>query len=205
MESIAGLILLGGTSRRFGRPKHLAPLGGVPFLIHAIDNMAAQSAPLLLATGAAAVPPELAPAGEMVCVGDDPYQGAGPLAGIRAGLAWLHRQADAPGWLFSAPVDVPFLPRDLAPALCEAARSAGCASAYAATGTQHHAAIAVWHRRALAVIDELLAAGPGPVMAAHERLGGVRVERDDEDAFFNVNTPEDYLRACRLIAAATEN
>jgi len=36
---IAGLVLAGGAGRRFGSPKQLAELGGVPLLQHAVDAM----------------------------------------------------------------------------------------------------------------------------------------------------------------------
>lgn len=203
MRGIAGIILLGGASRRFGRPKGLVELGGTPLLARVIERTGTQTWPLALATGACAeAPPGIIAARGLPCLDDDRFAGAGPLAGIRAGLAWLATEGGMPDWLFSTPVDVPFLPVGLAPALREAALAAGGSSAYAVTGTQHHAAIAVWHRRALRDLDELLAQGPAPVMAAHDRLGGAPLVRDDAEAFLNVNTPEDLERAAGLLGQA---
>ncbi len=96
---VTGLILAGGTSRRFGRDKALAEVGGVPFvaLVHAA--LTAHAGEVLVATGAE---PRAYPVAARVVL--DPAVDGGPLAGLAAGLA-----ACSTPWLLSAAVDLPFL------------------------------------------------------------------------------------------------
>lgn len=93
---IAGLVLAAGGSRRFGAPKQLAQLGGVPLLEHALRAIAAVPAvdPVLLALGAhadairAAV--DLHGAEPLVV----PGWAEGQAASLRAGVAALARRPD---------------------------------------------------------------------------------------------------------------
>ncbi len=75
---VVGLVLAGGQSRRFGRPKSEAVLGGVPLLARARRALAPVCSTVVVGR-----PPEL----------PDLRPGMGPLGGIEAGLAW----ADAMG------------------------------------------------------------------------------------------------------------
>ena len=56
MSAIGGLVLAAGEGRRFGGPKQLAELDGVPLLQHAVDAMegADDADPVRVALGARA-------------------------------------------------------------------------------------------------------------------------------------------------------
>jgi len=103
MTRILGLILNGGTSRRFGAPKAEALLEGKPLIGHVADRFAPQVEAVAVAGDVCGLP--------FPALDDRPFFGAGPLAGIHAGLDWA-AGADAV-WLVSAPCDVPWLPLNL--------------------------------------------------------------------------------------------
>lgn len=103
---VDGLILAGGQGVRFGgRNKALISWQGAPLLAHVAARLGPQVEKLLvsanedLARISAIVSPALP---------DNPDEGAGPLAGVLAGLA--HSRAE---WLATVPTDMPLLPFNL--------------------------------------------------------------------------------------------
>ncbi len=117
----------------------------------------------------------------------------GPLAGMVAGLGWAERQGLAT--LLIVPGDTPFLPADLLARLGEAPAVAE------AGGRVHHLVchLPVGVRPRLAAA---LASGHSRVGHALEALGARRVRFDDEAAFLNINTPQDYRQARERFAGA---
>ncbi len=83
LSGVAGIVLAGGRSSRFGSDKLAAEREGVPLLHHAVLRVAevADDVVVVLAPGAsgAGLPPG-------VRVANDPTEGEGPLAGLHAGL-----------------------------------------------------------------------------------------------------------------------
>jgi len=79
---LVGVLLVGGESRRFGRPKQLAHSQGVSFAEHVATALAAVAAEVVVA-GAGELPAALA---ELARVEDAPGS-RGPLAGVLGALA----------------------------------------------------------------------------------------------------------------------
>ncbi len=84
-ERLAGLVLAGGRSARFGRDKLAEPVGGRPLIHHAIDALRTVGAEITVVTS-----PDVGQAVPSDCrVVHDPRPFEGPLAGVAAGLASL--------------------------------------------------------------------------------------------------------------------
>ena len=87
---IAGVVLAGGAGRRFGSPKQLAELGGVPLLQHAIDAMLAVPAldRVVVVLGAAAehvaAAVKFADAEPLICVDWEEGMAASLRCGVEA-------------------------------------------------------------------------------------------------------------------------
>jgi molybdopterin-guanine dinucleotide biosynthesis protein A len=187
---IAGLLLAGGQSQRFGAEKAMAELRGRPMIEIVAERFAdfqgvAVSAPAQ--SGAAA----FARARGYSLIEDDPASPAGPLAGICAGLEW----AAAGGFshLATAPCDTPLLPQNLYTTL--AAELSEASAAFVATGEGDHALCALWRIGLLAPLRETLAAGNHPAIRNFLLANGARrLTFADAAAFANANTPEELAR-----------
>src|SRR5690349_16515559 len=101
---IAGLVLAGGQSSRFGSNKALALLGGETLAGRMVRVMRGQCAHVALSAREALLGPEV------LTLADPAGVAPGPLAGVLAGLRWAKSAGAA--WLVTAPCDAPLLPED---------------------------------------------------------------------------------------------
>ncbi|HEY0295065.1 MAG TPA: molybdenum cofactor guanylyltransferase MobA [Bordetella sp.] len=190
MLGVGGLILAGGRGSRLREAdKGWLMLAGLPLVDHVAQRLAPQVDTLLISANRN--PERYAQYGQVLA--DDPLFGAwsGPLAGVAAGLrAW------SGPWLVVAPCDTPFLPRDMAARLIDAAQARGAPLAVArAAGRRHSVCMAL--RTSLADdLRDYLQGGDRKVEHWQTRVGGVEADFDDAPhAFFNINTPEDLAAA----------
>ena len=183
---IAGIVLAGGRSRRFGRDKAREPLAGRPLIAWSLDALE-PACDRLAVNG----PPELAALFGLPAVADlDGAQG-GPLAGLAGALAWAASQGCS--HCLTAPCDTPFLPHDLAGRLAAAASDVPVVGARA---LRRHPLCARW-RVDLAVRLAEIARTPDqpPLQRLVDELGGAWADFRDEGAFANLNTPEEFAAA----------
>lgn len=196
MKQPYGVILAGGQATRMGGgDKGLRMLGGQSLLARVEARLAPQVAQLALnANGDAA---RFAGIGLPVIA--DSIEGfAGPLAGVLAGMDWAaSKGADT---IVTAAADTPFFPCDLVPQLLLASEGMAHPLVLAATpdakrGTARHPTFGLWP---VALRDDLRAAllgGLRKVVLWTQEHGGREALFPQEDAFFNVNTPDDLARA----------
>jgi molybdopterin-guanine dinucleotide biosynthesis protein A len=100
----------------------------------------------------------------------------------------------------TAAVDTPFLPSDLVTRLRAAAAAAGAEAAVAATrgpeGLKLHPAFGLWPVERRGALADALAAGRRRVRDWSAACGASTAVFDTEgDPFFNINTPDDLVRA----------
>lgn len=185
--AIAGLVLAGGRSRRFGRDKALAEFGGRTLLQRAIDRFSPCGACAVAARDNPDAAEHARALGAAV-LRDAPRAAEGPLAGIAAGLAW----ASAEGFelLAVAPCDAPLLAWRHYARLLAAIEERP--AAFAAAGDDDHPLCAIWRCDQRAALDNALAGGRHPAVRSVLRsIGARRVKFGDTGAFANANTARD--------------
>jgi molybdopterin-guanine dinucleotide biosynthesis protein A len=186
-ELIAGVVLAGGRSVRFGGEKAAALLAGTPLFMWAVRRLQRTCASVAVNTRPATEAETLARGARLPVLHDAAGDAAGPLAGVKAGLIWA-RQTGASS-LAVSPCDAPLLPDDLFARL-SAAAGAGAAMAETVDGPQP--LCAVWPVSALPTLTQALAGGAHPATwRMLDSLGARRVRFEAADAFANLNTPED--------------
>jgi molybdopterin-guanine dinucleotide biosynthesis protein A len=183
---IAGVVLAGGRSRRFGRDKALEPLDGQP-LAHWSLAALRPGAACLAVNGSAALAARLA----LPLVEDLAGAAAGPLAGIVGALAWAGSAGCS--HLMTAPCDTPFLPAGLAAAL---AGAIGRAPVAAARAERVHALCALWRVDLAGRLAPIARQADQPsLQALIEDLGGAYADFPREADFANLNTQADLAAA----------
>jgi len=196
MKQPLGVILAGGqASRMGGGDKGLRSLGGQTLLARVEARLSPQVAGLAL--NANGDPTRFDGLGLPV-IADSVEGFAGPLAGVLAGLDWAAAQGAET--IVTAAADTPFFPCDLVPQLLHASEGMAHPLVLATTpdperGRARHPTFGLWP---VALRDDLRAAlecGLRKVVLWTDRHGGREALFPDEDAFFNVNTPDDLTRA----------
>jgi len=186
------LVLAGGEGRRLDAPKAWIDFAGRPLLLHVLDRLAplATTRPIVVARPRQPLPP-----GPYRRV-DDTEPGAGPLAGLAAGLGAVERAASR---VAVSACDYPFADPALFRALHAADREA---DVVVPRGAGHlHPLQAVWRSDAGPVCAALLAEGERRVRFALARLTTRVIEArdlegvDPDRALLNVNVPAELDRA----------
>lgn len=190
---IVGLVLAGGRSSRFGREKAMAHVAGRPMIAWVLDVLKPDCAEVAISAKAGTEAADFADRMGYVTLPDEGADPQGPLAGVRAGLAWARAEgADA---LATAPCDTPFLPAGLVANLVRG-WTLGDGARVATSPNGMEPLCALWPAAALELIGETLAAGRHPpIRQVLERLRAVAVAFSDPTAFANLNTPLDYAAA----------
>lgn len=191
--TVPAVILAGGLSRRMGGgDKGLRLLAGRPLIAHVAGRLA-DCAPL--AINANGDPARFA-AVDLPVIADGIAGHLGPLAGILAAMDWAAGLGASQ--VLTAPADTPFLPPDL---LFRLLTPGQAAFAIGPEG-QEHPTIGLWPVAAAADLRAALRGGMRRVRDWTVSVGAVRVAFADEAAFFNVNAPEDLVRAEGILADA---
>jgi molybdopterin-guanine dinucleotide biosynthesis protein A len=193
----AAVLLAGGSARRMGGgDKSLNMLAGRPILTHIIDRIRPQVAALALnANGDLARFDEW----DLPVIADLVPDKPGPLAGIHAGMVWARTHYPDSMHILSVPTDLPFLPADLVERL--RAALGGDDIAVARSEGHGHPVVALWP---VELADDLQGAITEEGMRKVTAFAGrYRVAYADFpvaaiDPFFNINSPDDLLRAQSL-------
>jgi len=193
---IAGLILAGGKATRMGnRDKALVTLQGETLLSRAITRLRPQVGRLLLNANG---DPERFAAYGLPVVADSIGDHWGPLAGILAGLTYLAENRPEISWLASVPTDCPFLPTDLVAQLASAMIRHGAELAVAESHGRLQPVFGLWP---VTLADDLRRALIAGVRSVEHFAGAYRLARAawPDEAFFNINTPDDLSQAARRL------
>jgi molybdopterin-guanine dinucleotide biosynthesis protein A len=190
-ERVFAAILAGGESRRFGADKAMADIGGAPMIARVARKLHVHAETLAIVGHS-----EAAAALQCVALADPPLPARGPLLGVLAALEWAH-EAGA-DWLLTAPCDVPLIPADMAARLLARARDDGAAAAFAESASGLHSLCAVWSPSLAPALRAQLEAGAHPPVR-DVAPSAPHVFFDDEGAFANVNTPEEFERLKALL------
>jgi len=197
-----GVILAGGLSRRMGGgDKTLLPLDGRPVLAHVIDRLRGQVS--CMALNANGDPARFSEFG-LPLIPDSEPDFPGPLAGVLAGLDWATGQGA--GHIVTVAADSPFFPADLVPRLEAAAVDAPIALAATRDpdgGTIRHPTFGLWPVTLRDSLRGSLRDGLRKIVAWADRHGTslARFGSEPLDPFFNLNRPEDMVRAESILKA----
>ena len=193
------VILAQGTSRRMGRDKGLVLLGGRPLVAHVVERLAPQCRALAI-NGPAAFDAVARTSGATL-IDEAPFAGKGPLGGICAGLVWARTVMPTVRHLLIAPVDMPFLPADLAERLCDGLPPREAAIARSPDG-RVIPVLGLWPLSALEPVEQVLSGGG--TLAAHAVLDLIKWRGVDfsAEALADVDDPVALAAAEARIAAA---
>lgn len=189
-------ILAGGRSRRMGQDKAGLHIGGEPLLLRVVHVLQALPSEVVIIG-----PRERAALAPGIPIIADRWPNCGPLGGIASALAACSQES-----VLVVGCDMPFLNAPLLRYLTELVP--GYDAVVVRVDGREHTLHAVYQRRCLPVLEKQLAAGNLRVRDFLKQLEvrfveGLDLERFDPThlSVFNVNTPEEWQQALRMLAA----
>ncbi len=198
--ALVGLVLAGGSSRRFGRDKSTHPVDGVEMRIRVGLTLGGIAADVLLSAGAdvcrSARERPVSEAWPFSACLEDVVENAGPLAGLHAAMAHVHRNGSKATHLLVAPCDMPWLSARSLQKLVSAASDDACDAAVAECDGRLTGVVGCYRVALLAALEAFLAnaANGRSVERFLRSLRGVaRIGLPPGEAR-NVNHPEDIPR-----------
>ncbi|MEG3617683.1 molybdenum cofactor guanylyltransferase MobA [Magnetovibrio sp. PR-2] len=198
-KDICGLILAGGNARRMGGgAKGAFDLAGQNLIDHVTQRIQPQVSHTLIMSNEPE--PEYIQTG-LPIVADEIKQ-AGPLAGISAGMNYIHKLHPDCQRMIVVTVDCPFVPLDLVQVL-NGPLSAGDADiAYVGVMGRAHPLISLWSMNIRNDLNEDVRSGKArKVFSWIKRHHSISVEWQalPIDPFFNINRPDDLMIAEHLV------
>lgn len=188
---LLGVILAGGKSSRMGGiDKGGVTLAGRPMIHRVIDRFAPQVARLVVNA-----PDDRYPDVDLPRAPDTLAGQPGPLTGVLAGMRWAEVHAPEVEFVATTPVDTPFLPQDIVARL-HAAISKSVDIAYAVSPAGPQPVFVVARIGLARSLERDLTAGDASRVGDWiRRQNHIAVPFPDDDAFANINSPEDMASA----------
>ncbi len=208
MDPLTVLILAGGRSSRMGQDKAWLDLAGEPLIERVARRLVPLAAEIVFSANDPAAFADLIarlPVPARVAV--DEYPGAGPLAGLHAGLA-----AAGNDLLLAVATDMPFIDRGLVELMVHACRTADAAvplvTAPGFDAPQPEPLHALYRKSCLPAIEAALKAGRRRAVGFLQDvnvcyLGEDVLRQVDPElrSFRNVNTPQEWAEAAKDLGA----
>jgi molybdopterin-guanine dinucleotide biosynthesis protein A len=171
-----------------GQDKGMLNLGGHPLVVHARERICPQVTEILLSANRNH---DLYRSwGFSVIADEKEYLGAGPLAGLYAGLAYATSSL-----VLTLPCDTPFFPDTLLHRLFQTLSTRDAEIVFPVSGGQSHQAFLLCRTHLKDSLKKYLDSGQRQVLGWVQSHRHVAVSFPDGDDFFNVNTPEELARA----------
>ncbi len=193
--AVMGCLYAGGAGRRLGgMDKALIELSGSPLWKRAIHRLAPMVDQMVVTGCTAPAWSEAVPG--LVFVRDFQPNGEpiGPAGGLLAALEHCLLENGPESFLLTVPVDAPFFPVDLFEQL-----STGHGSAHAALAEPEfrlQPTFGLWSCALAPDVRACVEQGKFALHAIADHVGAAKVRfQTEEEAFLNINTPEDLQRA----------
>ncbi|HTP70211.1 MAG TPA: molybdenum cofactor guanylyltransferase [Dongiaceae bacterium] len=197
---VHGFVQAGGGSTRFGRDKALVELGGQSMLARTTELVAKTCDSVRIVAPSAKYSEASAP------ILEDRYPGEGPLGGILTAMSALATLSPTSEWALILGCDMPFLTPEFLTFLRSQTETSFAQVIVPRSESGLEPLCAVWHVSALAVVQ---AAFDSHVRKVAEAMKTLPMEVLDETVwkrfdthnrlFWNMNTPQDYDEARRIL------
>ncbi|MGG0239426.1 molybdenum cofactor guanylyltransferase [Bacillus rhizoplanae] len=187
---IAGIVLAGGQSSRFGEPKALATWCGKTFIEHSVEALKEVVKDIVVISHPA-ITNKLSHILHVPVVEDIAlYKGNGPLAGLFTGMEFI--EAD---WYIVAPCDTPNVSKEWAMTFIERADETYEAIVPVVEGRKQPL-LALYHYKVKEKIEQLLKeekrSMQGLLSQCNVQYVTAEESRLSKELFLNVNTKEEY-------------
>jgi molybdopterin-guanine dinucleotide biosynthesis protein A len=201
-QQISGYIQAGGGSTRFGSDKALAVFDGKSLLKRTAELLEETCGTVKIVSSSAIY------ADSGISILRDAWPGEGPLGGIITAIGETRNHSNEPAWSLIVSCDMPFLSREWLDFLCQRALESDAQVVVPESESGLEPLCACWRSDALEIVQVAFHEGvrkvtQGMKCLRREVLDERAWKRFDNDGrlFWNMNTPEDYVEAKRILGS----
>lgn len=201
-EKFFGAVLAGGQSRRFGRPKALVPVGGVPLGSWSVRALEGAGLSAGVVTADEAIGKALG-----VPFRADLQPGLGPLGGLWTALEWARERGDDGVFLLAC--DMPFITKRMVRLVLDQPQVALAVVPLGPDGMEPLCAL--YRLRSVEEVEKRASSGDLSLHGVLGALDAALVDSsllagvvDPKTCFLNVNTVADLARTEEILSALTE-
>ena len=195
-KRVAGIILAGGESRRFGSPKAFADYSGRKFFEYAIDSMRNITNEIVIVSHETLSGRFKQATSHPVTQDLTQYKGNGPLAGIVTGMCYYQSE-----WYIVLPCDTPLVTEELVKSLLEHTE-AGIDAVVPVVDGKIQPLIALYHARVIDRAKRLLTQNNYKMMSLLEGINTKYITENNLQVsaaiFQNINSHDDYDKLNKL-------
>lgn len=185
--NIAGVVLAGGQSSRYGKPKMFELYNGKPFYQCSIDALKENNvAPIIISTNDM-LARHFDAVGVTLSIEKEYHQG--PLFALHH----VMKSFPEPDWFFVLSSDIPFVTSDFIKQMITFTKNSDYKAVVPVQNEKSHPLLALYHRGCLEPADHLLNQNKRSMAALLNRvLYKTIVFNKEEPSFLNINSPSDF-------------
>ncbi|WP_046176333.1 molybdenum cofactor guanylyltransferase [Domibacillus indicus] len=183
----AGIVLAGGQSSRYGRPKMFERHNGKPFYQYSVEALAANGLQPVIVSTNHLLAGQFTTEGIELVIENDLYNG--PLFAIHH----VMKQYEEPEWFFVLSADIPFVTGTFVDQLL-LHRHSDYNAIVPVQGGKLQPLLALYHRRCLPVMDTVLNKNKRSLMSLLQNTNFKTIPfNNNEQYFININTEMDFV------------
>ena len=186
---MAGVVLAGGKSSRFGRPKMFEAYKGIQFYEHSINALFNSGVESIYIVTNDQLAPSFKNTKAKIIIEDESHHG--PLYA----LSYAMRTIQDKDWFFVLAADIPLVSTDFVREMCTLAEQSINDIIIPISGDKEQPLLALYHRRCLPIALELLAENRKSMRPLIEKTNVKYVHfSSDQKDFININHQEDLAQ-----------
>jgi molybdopterin-guanine dinucleotide biosynthesis protein A len=186
MMNIAGIVLAGGRSSRFGKPKMFESYKGIPFYQHSVNALLSAIPKVYIVTNK-----QLAPFfnSSSVSILIEENEHNGPLHA----LSYAFESIQTADWFFLLAADIPFVTKEFVLTLSEQITDSDIDAIVPVSGDKEQPLLALYHRRCLPHAKQILASNKRSMKPLFQSVNVKWIPfPDTQKDFTNINTQEQW-------------
>lgn len=183
---IAGVILAGGQSSRYGKPKMFEPYKGLPFYQHSVNALKQSGISFVYIVTNDQLAPHFNEDSAQILVEKHPHNG--PLHALEFALE--STEAD---WYVVLAADIPFVTSELVHSLMDYTSESSVDAIVPIAGEKEQPLLALYHRRCLPQIKKILSQNKRSMRPLLQQVNVKWIHfPDNQKDFTNINKQEDW-------------
>ena len=193
-NNILAVILAGGKSKRFGEDKNLAKLGSKSLLEHVIERVREKFQKILIISNKN---PKIKKMDYIDIIPDCIEGNLGPLVGVLSAMKWVKEKKKNYKWVATFPSDTPFFDNSIVEKYFEEIKNNQSRLYFIKSNEKRHNIFGLWSTKLEHNLENDLKNNHRKVETWANKIGikEVKIDKEKNESFLNINTIEDYEKA----------